>query len=181
MAEPTTPEEEPRLHQIDPIPPAARSFQGLRAGVVSRTLAGAIDYAIITSLTFGTWLGIAILKFLIDPREFAVPQWPFFWFVILGYCYMVLYLTVGWATVGRSVGSRILGLRVVGRKGAKLSWPLAFVRASFCTLVPVALYWCVISRENRSVQDVLLRTSVIHDWPVRKEFRVTDASERSEL
>lgn len=180
MAEPTTPEE-PRLHQIDPIPPAARSFQGLRAGVVTRTLAGAIDYAIITSLTFGTWIAIAILKFLIDPREFNVPQWPFLWFVILGYCYMVLYLTIGWATTGRSIGSRLLGLRLVGRKGAKLSWPLAFLRASLCTLVPVALYWCVISRENRSVQDVLLRTSVIHDWPVRKEFRVTDAGARSEL
>ncbi len=168
-------------HALDPIRPEARSFQGLRAGVVTRTLAGAIDYAIIASLTLGTWLAIAVLKFLIDPRAFEVPVWPFFYFVVLGYCYMVLYLTMGWATAGRSIGSRILGLRVVGRKGAKLSWPLAFLRASLCTLVPVALFWCIVSRENRSVQDVLLRTSVIHDWPVRKQFRVTDVDSRSDL
>ncbi|MGD9954952.1 MAG: RDD family protein [Candidatus Nanopelagicales bacterium] len=181
MTEPQTPPEPARTHRPDPIPQNARPFQGLRAGVVSRTAAGAIDYLIITSLTFGTWLGIAILRFLIDPRDFSFPQWPVFWFVILGYCYMVLYLTVCWATTGRSVGSGLLGLRVVGRKGMKLSWPLSFVRASFCTLVPVALFWCVVSRENRSVQDVLLRTSVIHDWPVRKDFRVTDVGARSEL
>ena len=183
MTDPTgTPGEDvPRQHRLDPIRPEARGFQGLRAGVVTRTLAGAIDYAIITSVTFGTWLAIAILRFLIDPRAFELPLWPFLAFVVLGYCYMVLYLTVGWATAGRSIGSRLLGLRVVGRKGARLSWPLAFLRASLCTLVPVALFWCVISRENRSAQDVLLRTSVIHDWPVRRQFRVTDAGARSEL
>jgi len=177
-----TPDDEERpLHRLDPIRPEARGFQGLRAGVVTRTLAGAIDYALMASLTFGTWLGIAILQFLVDPRAFEVPAWPFIYFVVLGYCYMVLYLTVGWATVGRSIGSRLLGLRVVGRKGAKLSWPLAFVRASLCTLVLVAMFWCIVSRENRSVQDILLRTSVIHDWPVRKEFRVTDVGSRSDL
>jgi uncharacterized RDD family membrane protein YckC len=87
---------------------------------------------------------------------------------------MVLYLWIGWATTGRSFGSRLLGLRVVDRKGRKLSWPLALVRATICTLVPVALFWCVISRENRSAQDVLLRTSVIHDWPVHKPVELSD-------
>jgi uncharacterized RDD family membrane protein YckC len=174
-------QDEPRIRRIDPIPPAARSFQGLRAGVVSRTVAGSIDYLILLGFTLGTWLGIAILQFLIDPRSFQLPQWPLIYFVIFGYCSMVIYLTIGWATTGRSVGSGLLGLRVVGRKGLKLSWGLAFVRAAFCTLVPVALFWCVISRENRSVQDVVLRTSVIHDWPVRRDVRVTDAGARSEL
>lgn len=180
MTEPTGAEQR-RSHRLDPIPPDARSFQGLRAGVVSRTVAGAVDYAIIAGVTVGLWLGIAILGFLIDPREFSVPQWPLLYFVVIGYVFMVVYLTIGWASTGRSFGSGLLGLRVVGRKGMKLSWPLAFVRAALCTLVPVALFWCVISRENRSVQDVLLRTSVIHDWPVRKAFRVTDVGERSEL
>jgi uncharacterized RDD family membrane protein YckC len=182
MSEQTPGEQhEPRTHKLDPIRPEARAFQGLRAGVVTRTIAGAVDYALIASLTFGTWVGIAVLEFLVDPRSFEVPAWPFFYFVVLGYCYMVLYLTIGWATSGRSIGSRLLGLRVVGRKGAKLSWPLAFLRASLCTLVPVALFWCVISRENRSLQDLLLRTSVIHDWPVRRELGPTDVGSRSDL
>lgn len=183
MSEPSATPGEPARepHRLDPIRPEARVFQGLRAGVVTRTIAGTIDYLVIATVTLGTWLAVVVVRFLLDPREFEVPAWPFFYFVVLGYCYMVLYLTFGWATLGRSVGSRLLGLRVVGRKGAKLSWPVAFVRGAFCTLIPVGLFWCVISRENRSVQDIVLRTSVIHDWPVRKDFRVTDVGERSDL
>lgn len=182
MSEPTAAgQPQPRSHRLDPIRPEARAFQGLRAGVVTRTIAGAVDYLLVAGATFGTWVALVVLRFLVDPRGFILPVWPFFVFVVLGYCYMVFYLTVGWATAGRSVGSRLLGLRVVGRKGAKLSWPLAFVRASLCTLVPVALFWCVISRENRSAQDVLLRTSVIHDWPVPRQVGVTDAGSRSDL
>jgi len=166
-------------HMPQPIPYAARQFQGLRAGVVSRTLAGAIDYTLIALLTVGTWLSYVVLLFLIDPRDYTLPLWPLYVFVIIGYCYMVMYLTVGWAVTGRSFGARLMGLRVVGRKGEKLSWPGAFVRATFCTLAPYLLFWCAISRENRSVQDVLLRTSVIHDWPVRQAFSVADAASRA--
>ncbi len=168
-------------HHLDPIRPQARAFQGLRAGIVTRTLAGSIDYLVVAGFTLGTWVAYVVLKFLIDPRNFVVPTWPFIVFVVYGYVLMVLYLTVGWATSGRSLGSRLVGLRVVGRKGAKLTWPGAFVRAVLCTLVPVALFWCAISRENRSLQDILLRTSVIHDWPVRAALRFVDAEDRSEL
>ena len=122
-----------------------------------------------------------MLRFLIDPRGFEVPTWPFFYFVVLGYCYMVLYLTLGWATAGRSVGSRILGLRVVGRKGPSSPGPSRSSAPRSAPSCPVALFWCVVSRENRSVQDILLRTSVIHDWPVPSEVRVTDVDSRSDL
>jgi hypothetical protein len=37
------------------------------------------------------------------------------------------------------------------------------VRAVLCTLVPVGLLWVLVSRDNRSVQDLLLRTSVLYD------------------
>jgi hypothetical protein len=30
--------------------------------------------------------------------------------------------------------------------------------------VPVVLFWVIISRENRSGADILLRTSVVYDW-----------------
>lgn len=166
-------------HMPQPIPYAARQFQGLRAGVVSRTIAGAIDYALVATLTVGTWASFVVLKFLVDPRDYELPTWPLYVFVILGYCYMVAYLTVGWAATGRSIGSRLLGLRVVGRKGDRLTWPGAFLRASLCTLAPYLLFWCAVSRENRSVQDVILRTSVIHDWPIRQAVRIGDAAART--
>ena len=31
-------------------------------------------------------------------------------------------------------------------------------------MFPVVLFWVVVSRENRSLPDVLLRTSVVYDW-----------------
>jgi hypothetical protein len=32
-----------------------------------------------------------------------------------------------------------------------------------CTIFPIGLLWVLVSQENRSVQDVLLRTSVVYD------------------
>jgi uncharacterized RDD family membrane protein YckC len=167
---------------INPIPPAARAFQGLRAGVVSRTVAGAIDYLLVTGATVGTYLTVVILRFLIDPRNYQLPTWPLAAFVLLGFGYMLVYLAVAFATTGRTFGARLLGLRVVGHSGRRMRWWGAVVRAAFCTAFPVGLFWCAVSRENRSVQDVVMRTSVIHDWPVPIEPpTIRDADLRSEL
>ena len=49
-------------------------------------------------------------------------------------------------------------------RGRKLRVVGAFVRAVFCTAFPIGLLWCAVSPANRSVQDVVLRTSVVYDW-----------------
>jgi uncharacterized RDD family membrane protein YckC len=152
--------------QINPIPPKARGFQGLRAGVVSRCLAGAADYLLVATATLGTYVGIVVLLFLVNPRDFNPPTWKFGQFLLVGFAYMFLYLTAAFATSGRTLGGRLMGLRVVGRKGTRMRWVPAAIRAGFCTVFPVGLFWCAISRENRSIQDIVLRTSVIHEWPV---------------
>jgi uncharacterized RDD family membrane protein YckC len=152
--------------QINPIPPRARAFQGLRAGVVSRAMAGGVDYLIVIVTTLGTYVGLVVLLFLFDPRDFRPPTWKFGEFLILGFAYMIVYLTLSFATTGRTIGARVMGLRVVGRKGTRMRWIPAALRAAFCTAFPIGLFWCAISRENRSVQDLVLRTSVIHEWPV---------------
>lgn len=147
------------------LPPAARDVQGLRAGLISRLIAGGLDYATVAVLTVGAYIGIALLRFLIDPRNYRLPRWTFGTFVAVGLVFMVVYLWGCWATYGRTVGNRIMGLRVVSRNGGRVNWFIALLRAITCALVPVAMVWCAISRENRSVQDIVLRTSVIHDWP----------------
>ena len=43
---------------------------------------------------------------------------------------------------------------------------VAFLRAAFVIALPVGLFWVLVSGANRSVQDVVLRTSVIYDWVV---------------
>ena len=40
------------------------------------------------------------------------------------------------------------------------------MRSAFCTVFPVGLLWVIPSGANRSVQDVVLRTSVIYDWVI---------------
>ena len=156
-----------RLRHVpaDPLPPAARNVQGLRAGLVSRLIAGGIDYVTVAILTIGSYIGLAVLRFLIDPRNYRVPRWTFGTFVAVGLAFMVLYLWGCWATYGRTVGNRVLGLRVVGRNGGRVNWFIALIRSVSCAIVPIGLVWCAISRENRSIQDILFRTSVIHDWP----------------
>jgi hypothetical protein len=43
----------------------------------------------------------------------------------------------------------------------------ALLRAILCVIFPIGLLWSVVSDSSRSLQDVLLRTSVIYDWNVR--------------
>ena len=57
-----------------------------------------------------------------------------------------------------------MGLRVLGRRGRRPHLVTALVRALACTLFPVGLLWVAVSRDNRSLQDLLLRTSVVYDW-----------------
>jgi uncharacterized RDD family membrane protein YckC len=171
-----------RAQPVEPLPARARAFQGLRAGVVSRCIAGGIDYLIVVSTTLGTWVGYVVLLFLVNPRDFMLPTWPFGVFVILGLALMTFYLTLSFATTGRTLGDRVMGLRVVGRKGTRMAWGTAALRGLFCAFFPVGLFWCAVSRQNRSVQDVVLRTSVIHAWPVAPQaLTLLDVDERSEL
>ena len=70
-------------------------------------------------------------------------------------------------STGRTYGDHLLGLRVVGHEGDRMRAAGAGLRAIFCLLVPVGLLWCAVDRSNRSVQDLVLRTSVVYDWENR--------------
>ena len=48
--------------------------------------------------------------------------------------------------------------------GAAEQAEVALARAMFCAVFPLGLLWTAVSRENRSVADLLLRTSVVYDW-----------------
>ena len=107
------------------------------------------------------------LLFVLDPRgfQFPTPSPLADWFA--GMAVLTVYLTASWSTTGRSFGQQLMALRVVNLRGALLRVPLAFLRAVFCVVFPLGLFWVAFSRQNRSLQDVVLRTSVIHDWLIR--------------
>jgi uncharacterized RDD family membrane protein YckC len=60
-----------------------------------------------------------------------------------------------------------MGLRVVGSRAGPIGPVRSLVRAVACAAVPVGLLWCAVSSENRSLQDVVLRTRVVYDWRPR--------------
>ena len=152
---------------VSSIPEGARAYQGHRAGLVSRLLATGVDLGVTAAALVAIYAAWSALLFALDPRgfQFPTPSPLVDWFA--GMAVLTVYLTASWSTTGRSYGQYLMGLRVVNLHGALLRAPLAFLRALFCVVFPVGLFWVAFSRENRSLQDVVLRTSVIHDWLIR--------------
>jgi uncharacterized RDD family membrane protein YckC len=145
-------------------PPVARGMQGQRAGIVSRFLADAIDLLVVVVAVVGVYLGVSVVRFLLHPRRFTWPQFSSLNLSALGWILLIAYLTIGWASTGRTWGKSVLGLRVVSSNDAGLPLWRAFVRASLCALFPIGLFWSVVSRRNESVQDLLVRTTVVYAW-----------------
>lgn len=146
------------------VPREARPYQGLRAGIVSRLVANSIDFGVVVVVLFGGFAGWQALQFVVNPTAYSFHMPHFGLWMVFGAFVFVVYFTGSWATTGRTYGDHVMGLRVVNFRGNKIAWPGAFLRALFCTFVMVGILWVAISRENRSVQDVVLRTNVIYDW-----------------
>ena len=148
------------------MPRDARAFQGERAGLVSRGIAASIDLAVVVAVMAVMYAGWAGFLLVVSPRNFTFPDAP----VLLSFTAVVIvgtvYLAAGWAITGRSYGQQVMGLRVTGPRGRHLSIFVAMLRALACILVPAGLLWIPISRDNRSVQDLLFGTTVVYDWTV---------------
>jgi uncharacterized RDD family membrane protein YckC len=149
---------------VSPLPREARPYQGRRAGVVTRLVASVIDGLVVTGSLVVGYAVLAGLAFMIDPRGFTFPDPSVLLSLTAGLVVSVLYLTASWSIGGRSYGDHLMGLRVVGARGRRLSLVVAFLRALACVLFPIGLLWCAVSPANRSVQDLLLRSSVVYDW-----------------
>jgi uncharacterized RDD family membrane protein YckC len=153
-----------RAARTGSIPADALAFQGDRAGLVSRVAANSIDFALVVGFLVSCYVGLAAFLFLLNPTGFSFPPLRVGLAVIVGGVALGLYFWISWATSGRTYGDRVMGLRVVNIFGHRMRWAGAFLRAAFCVLLPVGLFWVLVSGANRSVQDVALRTSVIYDW-----------------
>jgi uncharacterized RDD family membrane protein YckC len=84
--------------------------------------------------------------------------------LLVGELLAIAYLSIGWATAGRTFGGAVLGLRVLSAGGDPLGWARAGLRAVLCVMFPPGLLWVVFSRRRRSVQDILVRSAVVYDW-----------------
>ncbi|MET0865483.1 MAG: RDD family protein [Nakamurella sp.] len=134
------------------------------AGIVTRSAAMGVDFAMVVVLGSLIYLAVAGAKLIWQPTSFSWPTPSFGLIVTTELTLAVVYLTASWAMTGRSYGSSLLGLRVLNFRRRIPGWPLAFVRALFCVFFPVGLFWVILSPQRRSIQDVVLRTVVVYDW-----------------
>lgn len=150
------------------VPAPVRRSQGHRAGIVTRCAAAVADLVVACLVVVLLYAGWAATRFLLSPSRFQFPEPGRGQLLTAVLVVLTVYLSVAWTATGQTYGDRLLGLRVVDRRGRRLGRWLALVRAVLCVLFPVLLFWVLFSRQNRSVQDVLLRTSVVYDWTLQR-------------
>ena len=151
-------------HEISAVPREARPYQGTPAGIVTRLVANTIDVVVVAVMLGAAYLGVAAVVFVLDPRTFAFPTTGLLLSITAGMALSTAYLTLAWWLAGKSYGAHVMGLRVVGRRGGRLGPLRSLARAAFCVFFPIGLFWCVVSPQRRSVQDLVLWTRVVYDW-----------------
>ena len=133
------------------------------AGIVTRLLAALIDVVVVAALTAAVFGAVVTGVFVVNPVSFTWPHGLAAETTLVTVAVAVGYLTVGWAIAGRTVGGAVLGVRVVGRGGGRLGWTRAACRAVLCVLVPLGLLWAAVSARRRSIQDLVVRSTVLYD------------------
>jgi uncharacterized RDD family membrane protein YckC len=146
-----------------PVGPSEREqLTGRPAGFVTRAAANATDVAVTLGVLALCYAAVAGTRFLLAPTSFRLVAPEFAWVVLAAGAGLALYWTAAWAGPGRTYGDRLMGLQVVGHGGGRVHVLHAAVRAVLCVLFLPGLFWVLVSRRNRSVQDLLVRTAVVY-------------------
>lgn len=132
--------------------------------MVTRSIAATVDALVVLLVVTAGLLSVNAFIFVLDPRGFRVVGASPAALVEAALATAVVYLAGTWAMVGRSYGCHVMGLRVVDRRGRSPRLTMALLRAALCVFFPVGLVWCGVVRSRKSVQDLLLGTSVVYDW-----------------
>jgi uncharacterized RDD family membrane protein YckC len=141
-----------------------QQLQGLRAGFISRAVASGIDVVLVL---FAYVVGVVLVSIAWDlffSKSISVAAPPHWVNELLAWILLVVYLTAGWWSTGRTLGKQLLGLRVVRSDGSPLRFWRALLRALLCaTFFPVLLL-ALVNRRNRGLEDVAFGTVVTYDW-----------------
>jgi uncharacterized RDD family membrane protein YckC len=133
------------------------------AGVVTRSLASAVDVAAVVLVAAVLDLAAAGARFVWSPIDFSWPRPAPAVTVGVLLAVAVGYLAVGWAMAGRTYGARLLGLRVLSTRLELLGWVRSVLRAVVCVVWPIGLLWCTVDRRRASVADLVVRSVVVYD------------------
>ncbi|MCX2931953.1 RDD family protein [Mycobacterium sp. CVI_P3] len=135
------------------------------AGIVSRGLAALVDMVIVVVTMGVLYLGLTLTLLILHPAAFRFPAPNLIFSTTATLVVSVLYLTACWTLSGRTVGTVLLGVRVVDRHAEPLRIAVAALRAVACVLFPIGLLWVAVDRQRRSAQDIVLGSRVIYDRP----------------
>jgi len=143
-----------------------QQLQGVRAGFASRAVASGTDVVLVLCIYV---LGVIMVSiawdlFISKSKSISVAAPPRWLNGLLAWILLVVYLTAGWWSTGRTLGKQMMGLRVVRSDGSPLRFPRALFRALLCASFFPALLLALVNRRNRGLEDVALRTVVIYDW-----------------
>ena len=132
------------------------------AGIVSRGVAAVVDLGVVLVVIGLMYVGLVLSRLALNPSAFTFPSVSALFSTTVTFGIAVLYLAVCWAVSGCTAGAVMMGLRVVGRRGGRLPFLLALLRAAACVVFPIGLAWVVIDPRRRSVQDVVFRSRVVY-------------------
>jgi uncharacterized RDD family membrane protein YckC len=159
-------------HKRNPLPP---TFKGHYAGFITRLIAFVIDILIV-SVSIGVMLstfslilnffnieleGISNLSVVIRNLAIFVTGFGFTFFVNF------IYVTFFWIVVGKTIGKAVMGLRVIGPRGSRMTIGRSFRRylGYWISAFPLFLgyFWVLVNDERRAWHDIIAGTSVIYD------------------
>jgi len=141
-----------------------QQLQGLRAGFISRAVASGTDVVLVLCTYVVGVVLVSIAWDLFFSNSISVAA-PAHWLnELLVWILLVVYLTAGWWSTGRTPGKQMLGLRVGRSDGKPLRFWRALLRALLCASFFPALLLALVNRRNRGLEDVACGTVVTYDW-----------------
>jgi uncharacterized RDD family membrane protein YckC len=143
------------------------------AGVVTRVIAAVVDTIVVAVASGLLYVGVVAARFAWSAVDFTWPRPSSSVALTVSGVLAIAYLTIAWATTGRTYGAGLLGVRVLSARHGVLGWFRAGVRAAACVLFPLGLLWCAVSRSRRSLHDILVRSVVVYDWHRDRGVRAT--------
>jgi uncharacterized RDD family membrane protein YckC len=96
-----------------------------------------------------------------------------------GFLTFGIYSIVAWMLVGKTVGKALMGLRVLGQDGRRVTFTQAIIRALSYYVSGLALFigflWVLVDDRRQAWHDKLARTIVVYEWDAQYEERLVNA------
>ena len=132
--------------------------------MVPRAIAATVDAVVVILVVALGLVAVNAVVFVLNPQGYRLVGASQEVLVGVALGTAIVYLAGTWAMVGRSYGCHVMGLRVVDRRGRSPRLAMALLRAVLYVFFPLGLVWCGVVRSRKSVQDLLLGTTVVYDW-----------------